>query len=100
MAGGAGGGGRAGREPVARGQTTREKQVAAFCKEQTHRQTSKMVEERDLDARVMLEPRSQNSAGWENGIGRKDIPPCHGLIIGLFSDFCALNKKTAHDETL
>lgn len=77
MAGVLGGGGRAGREPAAQGQTTKKKQVVAFCKEQTHRQASKMVEERDLDARVLLDPRRHKillarKTGLE---GRTFLPP-------------------------
>jgi len=33
----------------------------------------------------------QNTAGWENSIGRKDMAFFHGLAVGLFSDFCGLN---------
>lgn len=77
VAGGAGGGGRAGREPAAQGQTTREQQVAAFCKEQTHRQASKAVGERELDARISLEPRSRKIllAGKTGLEERACLPP-------------------------
>lgn len=75
MAGGVGREGRAGRELAARGQTIREKQVATFCKEQTHRQAQKL----------------QITAPWENRIGRKDMPFPHRLAVVLFSDFCGLH---------
>lgn len=93
VAGGAGGGGRAGREPAAQGQTTREQQVAAFFLQGTDSQTGlKGSGRKRFGCQSFVgAQKPQNTAGWENRIGRKGMPSPHGLAVGFFSDFGGLN---------
>lgn len=72
--------------------------MVAFCKEQTHRQVLKMVEERNLDARVLLDPRRHKILlARKRGLkGRTFLPPtwagCRLLFKLLWFEFYTLKS--------